>query len=451
MKFIYHLPILKVYAQIEGGFFDTAPGFLSDNFEDYYGVIDDGSIGENESTYNSYSSDYGLDTLFDEFQKGLTVNDSSRLRDTSSGSDVEPPGMNVFDFLKDNGTFDTDSFTADLLEAVLGVGTASAQSQLDSDVFELSLTKSDEIGRNTDAIGRNPDVIDNKESRYFFTTSTTTTSTTTTTTAQQNVGMSCWKCDAMTYASCASNGRYEECQPGDLDCCFVEVREKYQSLQQLCTGCKAKNACENLMRQNFVKQSDSDSDTNVFADQCRPNYYLQRRKYRYGSQQSVCRQCFNKCNSNEYDSKYCFGSIQGNTGAEVMIPFATNSNKYVGVSNPVDTLALGIPTWLLIDQTLDATALLEIENFNQHNIYVNDQTNGKVSQIGGNNERSLDEMTYWSLQGGNRAWWRSDLKNRQDLYQLKTNTNGQNGCVSNGVTDGTLQFTGCSAFDINDF
>ena len=97
-----------------------------------------------------------------------------------------------------------------------------------------------------------------------------------------------------------------------------------------------------------------------------------------------------------------------------MVPFNTHSTQYSGVSSS-DTLVLGIPTWLLIDKTLDSAALAEIENFNQANIYVNDQNNGKSSQISGDNKRTLNEMTYWSLQGADRAWWRSDLKERLQI------------------------------------
>ena len=60
------------------------------------------------------------------------------------------------------------------------------------------------------------------------------------------LGNACWKCDQMTYDKCSSEGTLEVCEKGDKDCCFVEIRETAQSLQQLCTGCKSKNACKNL-------------------------------------------------------------------------------------------------------------------------------------------------------------------------------------------------------------
>jgi len=417
MKILYHLPILKISCQIEGGFFETAPDFLSENYDDF---------GRFDSLYDYGSEfDYSID-----LQRSLQADDSgisARVRDKKQD------GLNIFDYLN-GGTFDNRAFTDGLLDALAAYDDPLAiyESQFEPEIeggFEFST-----------------------DERYFFTTTTTTstTTTTTTTTTASNV-MSCWKCDSMTYSNCASSGRYEECQSGDSDCCFIEIREKYQSLQQLCTGCKSENACENLMSQNFAVHSDADSDTNIFADQCRPNYFLQRRNFRFGSQQSVCRQCFTTCNSGRFDGKYCFGSITGNVGVETMIPFETSSGEYRGVYRPEDTLALGIPTWLLLDATLDSTAVTEIENFNQHNIYFNDQTNGKIYQIAGDNKRTLNEMTYWGIQGAKRAWWRSDLKNLQKNYQLNSNTNGQNGCVSNGAIDGSLEFSGCSAFDAINF
>ena len=81
-------------------------------------------------------------------------------------------------------------------------------------------------------------------------------------------GDSCWKCDEMSFTNCATNGAPELCKNGDKDCCFVEVRETKQALQQLCTGCKSKNSCENLRDENFTSLPGA-------RDQCRPNYRYQ--------------------------------------------------------------------------------------------------------------------------------------------------------------------------------
>ena len=56
------------------------------------------------------------------------------------------------------------------------------------------------------------------------------------------VGTGCWKCDAMTYVQCATEGSFQTCSDdntnGDNGVCFVEYREQNQKLTQLCTGCK---------------------------------------------------------------------------------------------------------------------------------------------------------------------------------------------------------------------
>ena len=55
-------------------------------------------------------------------------------------------------------------------------------------------------------------------------------------------GEGCWKCDAMTYVQCATEGSFQTCSEdntnGDNGVCFVEYREQNQKLTQLCTGCK---------------------------------------------------------------------------------------------------------------------------------------------------------------------------------------------------------------------
>ena len=55
-------------------------------------------------------------------------------------------------------------------------------------------------------------------------------------------GTGCWKCDAMTYVQCATEGSFQTCSEdqsnGDNGVCFVEYREQNQQLTQLCTGCK---------------------------------------------------------------------------------------------------------------------------------------------------------------------------------------------------------------------
>ena len=115
--------------------------------------------------------------------------------------------------------------------------------------------------------------------RYVVATTTTTPTTTTTytTTTTQTTGEGCWKCDAMTFSSCATSGQWQQCSPdqtaGDYGVCFLELRETNQLLTQLCTGCKSRNACYNLRRQNFV--GSSGSNLSRFHDQCKPEWKLQ--------------------------------------------------------------------------------------------------------------------------------------------------------------------------------
>ena len=60
-------------------------------------------------------------------------------------------------------------------------------------------------------------------------------------------GTGCWKCDAMTYVQCATEGTFQTCSEdntrGDNGVCFVEYREQNQKLTQLCTGCKDAKDC----------------------------------------------------------------------------------------------------------------------------------------------------------------------------------------------------------------
>ena len=98
------------------------------------------------------------------------------------------------------------------------------------DTFSATYEASDDaVGTNRESANAADAGDDDKakENRYFFTNNsngpTTTTKVTTKTTVSNR---KCWKCDAMTYATCASSGGYEDCPLGDEDCCFVEIREE---------------------------------------------------------------------------------------------------------------------------------------------------------------------------------------------------------------------------------
>ena len=68
-------------------------------------------------------------------------------------------------------------------------------------------------------------------------------------------GTGCWKCDAMTYVQCATEGTFQTCSEdnarGDNGVCFVEYREQNQKLTQLCTGCKDAKDCLKNYNENI--------------------------------------------------------------------------------------------------------------------------------------------------------------------------------------------------------
>ena len=128
----------------------------------------------------------------------------------------------------------------------------------------------------------------------------------------------CWKCDAMSFAQCAGDGYFETCA-SDSDTttgrdavCFLELRETDQRLQQLCTGCKSRNACDTLKAQNFIGSAGSYRGGR-FADQCKSEWFIQKIGRRYGSQQSTCRTCFLMCDSSAGDRSSCFGGMNSPT------------------------------------------------------------------------------------------------------------------------------------------
>lgn len=125
-----------------------------------------------------------------------------------------------------------------------------------------------------------------------------------------------------------------------------------------------------------------------------------------------------------------------------MIPFLTSAAEYPGLYTPVNTLALGIPTHAMLDGVLDDAVIDDIEDFTYHNIYMNNAVNGKVRPNIGDSIRTLDEMTYWALQGQDRAWWGTDLKLVQEEY---SNRQIANGCTASATLDATFQLSACSS------
>jgi len=267
-----------------------------------------------------------------------------------------------------------------------------------------------------------------KGERYFFTQPTTTSTTSTTTVVTTIPGDSCWKCDQMSYADCAAKGDIEKCQKGDKDCCFVEIRETAQQLQQLCTGCKSRVACENLRDENFhfdTPNSFGKAISNEKVYQCRPDY-RQQIVGKHATKQSVCRQCFTTCDPTlVVDGKtggFCFG---GSSGKTTMHPLAfklqTNKAQYpwgafYNSAIPDVTDGLGIP----VAQLSGSVGTDDIQSATYWDVAVNlysvDLTNGRNAPA-----PTATSVVFWGLQGANRAWWSSDLKNIQTKARMNGN------------------------------
>jgi len=276
-----------------------------------------------------------------------------------------------------------------------------------------------------------------KGERYFFTQPTTTSTTTTTTVATVISGDSCWKCDQMSYADCAAKGDIEKCQKGDKDCCFVEIRETAQQLQQLCTGCKSRVACENLRDENFhfdTPNSFGKAISNEKVYQCRPDY-RQQIVGKHATKQSVCRQCFNTCDPLEVvDSKtggYCFGGSAGKTTMhKLRFNLQTNKGSYPwgafynsAIADVAD--GMGIPISVLTGTTT-AGDVQEATSSTDHwnvllNLYSTSTSNGRTAPAA-----TATSVVFWGLQGADQAWWSSDLKKIQAKARAGTNNAAAN-------------------------
>lgn len=259
--------------------------------------------------------------------------------------------------------------------------------------------------------------VENDERYFFVTTTPGTPGTTTPTTTTTVPGASCWKCDQMTYADCASNGDLNLCHPGDTDCCFVEIRETRGKLAQLCTGCKAEAACKSGQNQNF--------QGHPMNYQCRPDYRYQKIG-KFSGMQSVCRQCFKTCNPS-VDTTFCFGSIVSNVGALFNHALTTNNANYpFTVFAPPDAQVFGISTHVATDGVVDASAVTDIQAFttNTLNLYFENTVDGKILSGTADSVRdNTAEMVFWGLHGASQAWWSSDLKTIQNHLESLDITN----------------------------
>lgn len=289
--------------------------------------------------------------------------------------------------------------------------------------------------------------------RYVVATTTLTTTQNTTPPTQPPVTSTaggCWKCDAMTYGQCAAQGSFELCA-GDTDTttgqaavCFLELRETNQQLQQLCTGCKDVNACNNLKAQNFVGSAAS-ARAGRFNDQCKNEWFIQTLGQRYGSSQSTCRTCFAMCTDNAADSHKCFGGLNTNDanadfflyptfgsaagelksgtvtlGQAGRLNSAAKTRVQTTHTNPLGVTVgnIGIPTGVfapnnneISDPAVQANQLMWGAEESANAV----SGNGKSNSGRGNNpvtsaaNDATNMYLYWAIQDAPKAWWEMDL------------------------------------------
>lgn len=180
---------------------------------------------------------------------------------------------------------------------------------------------------------------DGDEERYgIFSTSAAPT---TAAVDKFDYGFDCWKCDRMTFADCALLGDWNNCPSGDYDVCFMELRSVHNSVQQVCTGCKDGSACEHMRLENFRSPT-----TPTPFDQCRPTEVQQNSRGRFGnSRQSVCRTCFNTCDSDSphHDPKLWCPTYHTTEGTNFIMDAAAGSVP-ADLSYP-DQESFQIPQW----------------------------------------------------------------------------------------------------------
>jgi len=284
--------------------------------------------------------------------------------------------------------------------------------------------------------------------RYVVATTTNTptpTTSTGTTTTTKPTGEGCWKCDAMTYSNCATQGYWQECSPdqtaGDNGVCFLELRETNQLMTQLCTGCKSRTACYNLRRQNFV--GSTGSNLSRFHDQCKPEFRLQRPNRRYGNQQSVCRTCFKMCPNSTDDStgKKCFGGMEighatddnADLDTADFFKYGTQTQMFTGsadsywttqATNALRTnMVLGIPLGLtcpLVDPNtgLATTCSGQVSGAGNMVNWGGDRADATHGKSQANRGKSHNVMgLYWAIQDQTKTWWEYDHVVIQSLYQ----------------------------------
>jgi len=242
-------------------------------------------------------------------------------------------------------------------------------------------------------------------------------------------GEGCWKCDKMSFATCATEGEFTDCSAdqsnGDFGVCFIEMRENFQKLTQLCTGCKDANACNALKAQNFV-------GNNFTRHQCKSDYRLQRpSRRRVGVQQSTCRQCFAMCNGsvsgNHLEGNFCFGGLgHGELGQAAArwhhMPTSMNLNGNTWLADAETTdKALGIPLHARVLHASDRAHVTSTDNhvfLGQAFAHVADGKDETGMSTATNfNDASDIGYLYWGLKDNGQDFWSADLVQRQRTYR----------------------------------
>jgi len=286
--------------------------------------------------------------------------------------------------------------------------------------------------------------------RYFAAAANLGSSTVPDPTAATDVnsvyGTGCWKCDAMSYTTCASEGFWQDCSndqaAGDSGVCFVEMRETSQELTQLCTGCKDAQACDDLKKQNFAYGGGSPDARN----QCKSDWRMQRpSRRRYGVMQSTCRQCFSMCLDlgqdntevvNDTRGNYCFGGLSNediqpdlsdaDSAAWFKVPTAMSQYATSTGINTLDQYSLGIPLHAVVGAS-EAAKITNNNNKDNKVMWGNTYDNGNLASgsgkvpagvaVGAVTLASQNNQGYlfWSLHDHAMDFWSMDIIERQRI------------------------------------
>lgn len=280
-------------------------------------------------------------------------------------------------------------------------------------------------------------------------TSTTNTGTTTTNTntgnnpvvsASAGTELGCWKCDAMSYAQCATEGRFEVCTEygtnEDQAVCFIEMREQDQKLTQLCTGCKTSQACEDLKKNNF-HPAENTAGFSPARNQCKPNHREQRRSKRFGASQSVCRQCFMMCDSGTGTN--CFGGLtlavesaaDDTAKREMAHWFAYIETQFPTGTHTTDEAKamlrapqlLGIPLGITINTATqfatDVTLINNVANYLYYGTTGTGSYNAATTFDDSKTATTTRLPVFWGLAKQDEAFWTMNIPAVQNSYRTR--------------------------------